>query len=641
MVGGGHEVNGQGVKMSVREACLEAGVKFVNYYRWKAEAARSQGCQEVKVVKPSGRKPKFTLSDDETRRLRFWRLVKGSIPLAVESAIAEARRTLNAEQRTANIEGDEYLKALRECVVSERDTGAKLTAANAEAMWRHWQDAVRRRKPCVWPLSVQRACRVTAAEEAEFRGKKHVTNERGTERRGGMIRTAEGELIPWYAGAIWESDDMSLNDPFRFYDAKEGREILGRQALFTIDAYSLHWLGCSHIGRDRDSYRAEDIATHFADIVDQHGLPLIWRIEKGRWDNNFIWGCVIGKDADGKDIRWGGLDAIIHIRDKHTSTGKANVENGFDLLQALMDHGFNGQTLSIGRTRSEFEMATREMLRSGRDDASLAKFWSISQSAEAVQRAMHLFNSRPKQRHNFNNELRVPAQLWAECVKRPCQAEQRWRFLPIKQKTTIKKGGVIDVKVAHYAQSFRFRVNGSTRCNSVQLDKGHEVLIAFHPGEAWQGCHVFNADTTARNREGFGFAERIGVADWMEDALQEDLHSASYSPGQVRAAAQVRREFRSLVAGTHFSGRRVSHAQDAHGNALSHMTNGECGMTNEPRPEPPPVKRSGGQAGKPADRSVRAPAEPVFRGRSRNVRPVSTGAEDFNEEEELLALTRH
>jgi len=609
----------------VRAACLELGCKFVNYYRWKAEAAKALIPSAPKEKRQAGRKAKFELSQEETRRLRFWRLVKGSIPLAVEAAIAEAR--------TGNEEP--YFTALRECIASDRDTGSRLSPETAGAMLKHWQDAVKAKRQVVWPLSVQRACRVTAAEEAELRGKKHVTNERGTERRGNMIRTAEGELIPWYAGAIWESDDMSLNDPFRFYDSKEGREILGRQALFTIDAYSLHWLGCSHIGRDRDSYRAEDIASHFADIVDQHGLPLIWRIERGRWDNAFIWGCKIGEDADGKDIRWGGLDAIIHIRDKHTSTGKANVEGSFNLLQSIMDHGFNGQTLSIGRTRSEFEGATREMLRSSRDDASLMKFWNISQSADAVQRAMHLFNTRPKKRHNFNNELRVPAQLWAECVKRPCLAEDRWRFLPVKMQATIKKGGLIEVNIPHYAQSFRFRVNGSSRCN-VQLDKDHQVLIAFHPGEAWQGCTVFNGDTSARNREGFGFGERIGVADWMEDALQEDLYASSYSTGQVKAAGQVRREFRSLVAGTHFSGRRVSHAQDQHGNTLAVQTGASTGTPPPPSEDDAPAKPRGRRAGLHLSDTT-----PRYRSATRRQVLVSTGGEDFNEEDELAALRAH
>jgi hypothetical protein len=271
------------------------------------------------------------------------------------------------------------------------------------------------------------------------------------------------------------------------------------------------------------------------------------------------------------------------------------------------------------------------MLRSGRDDASLMKFWNIAQSAEAVQRAMHLFNTRPKQRHNFGNELRVPAQLWAECVKRPCPAEERWRFLPVKMQATIRKGGLITITVPHYAQSFRFRVNGGTRCPGVQLDKGHEVLIAFHPGEAWQGCHVFNADTSARNRDGFGFAERIGVADWMEDALQEDLYASSYSTGQVKAAGQVRREFRSLVAGTHFSGRRVSHAQDAHGNTLAMQTGGQA----PERAEEAPAKGRESRAG------LEMEDTPRFRRATRSPVLVSTGAEDFDEEEELAAMRSH
>jgi len=55
----------------------------------------------------------------------------------------------------------------------------------------------------------------------------------------------------------------------------------------------------------------------------------------------------------------------------------------------------------------------------------------------------------------------------------------------------------------------------------------------------------------------------------MADALQEDLYATSYSPGQVRAAAQLRKETRTLIAGTPFAGRRISHAQDSFGNALT------------------------------------------------------------------------
>jgi hypothetical protein len=606
--------------LNLRRACAEMGINHNNFYRWTQQAAP---LQDPKPTLKKGRPVKFELTEGEIRRLRCWRLVKGSVPLAVESFIAEG------------LAGDAtgYFAALADALKSTKDKGERCRPELARDLRAHWEEAVNARRSVVWPLSIQRACRVTAQGQAQFRGPKAASAARGMERRGNMIRTDEGEVIPWYAGAIWESDDMSLNDPFRFHDAATGSEMLGRQALFTIDSYSLNWLGCTHVGRDRDSYRAEDIAGHFKSIVDAHGLPLIWRVERGRWDNNFIWGIPVGTTPEGETIRWGGLDAIIHVRDKFTSQGKANVEGSFDLLQALMDHGFNGQTMSIGRQRGEFEEATRQMLRAGRDKPdldSLARFWNIEQSAEAVAKAMNLFNSRPKRRHSFGNELRVPTDLWAECVKRPLPADHAWRFCAVKTKATIRRG-IIEVRAPHYPTSFRFRVHGSARMPNVHTDQGHEVLVAFTPSEAWAGCHVFNADRSARNREAYAFGEKMGVAEHMPDALQEDLYAKGYSPGANRAAAQVRKETRLTMAGTAFVGRRESHAQDSFGAQLTRAQGGEVAPTAATRSEPA-FQDEG--AALPGRDSQPAPAR-----RDRGV--ISTSFEDFtlDEDEETAALS--
>jgi len=612
--------------MPVRRACLEAGVKFVNYYRWKASAEQSQGLQEVKAVVKKGRKPLFELTEAETRRLRFWRLVKGSIPLAMECAIAESTQgdetpyfeALRAMQSGGEVVNETHRKA-RQSV----EGNAKLDEAKARALKAYWQKFVEARKVVTWPLSIQRACRVSEDEEAAFRGKKALQDRSGSERRGAFIVDEDGKRLPWFAGAIWCSDDMSVNDPFRFHDAASGSEMLGRQVLFTTDAYSLNFLGASHVGRDRDSYRAEDIARHFAELVDEHGLPVIWRVERGRWDNNFINGCIVPDevDSDGEDLRWGGLDAIIHMAVKFNSRGK-EIEGCFNLLQSLMDHGGDGRTLSIGRNRGEFEAATKLMLRADRDAEALAKFWNIEQSAEQVMQAMRLFNTRPKKRESFGNKAFTPAELWSQHVKRPCPQNERWRFMAVKTAARIWNG-LIEVKVKHYPTSFRFRVNGAGRIGGAQFVDGHKVMIAFDPHDAWAGCHVVNRDRSARNRDGWGWLERIGVADFMADAPQEDL-SGGYSPGQKRAGAQVRTEFRSIIAGTAFEGRRRSHAQDSLGNALAVRTG---------------AAETGGQE---CPRSLPAPTEPVRCGLSEGrltPRRVITQADDeFDEDEELEAL---
>lgn len=631
--------------LPLRKACAELGINHNNYYRWTADAAPIQAPKEKAK---RGRKTKFELGQADARRLRFWRLVKGSIPLAVEAFVSEGL--------TGNEEP--YFKALKACLENPGDTGHRCSPELARELHAHWQAAAQARKVVQWPLSVQRACRVTAAEEAQFRGDKAAHNEVGKERRGNLIRTESGELIPWYAGAIWESDDMSDNEPFRFHDAATNAEMTGRQVLATLDAFSLHFLGASLIGRDRDSYRAEDIADHFRDLVEAHGLPFIWRIERGRWDNNFIWGCKIGTDANGDDIRWGGLDAIIHIRDKFTSEGKANIEGAFDLLQALKAHGFNGQTLSIGRTRGEFEQATKTMLAGGRGDVqALAKFWTIEQAGESWDQVMQLFNNRPKKRQAFGNETRIPAELWAAHVKRPCPSDALWRFCAVKTQATVRKG-IIEVRAPHYPLSFRFRLHGGSRTPNVHCDNGHEVLVAFTPSRAWEGCHVFNADKSARNREGWEFGQRLGVAEYMADALQEDLAGEGYSSGQRKASAQVRRVTRLVLSGTHFTGRRVSHAQDSFGNQLTQASTTRSQATDplpQPAPAPTPTPiMSTPRTPEPAAAPARAstPALPASDRANlteteapqhrRVTRPqIETTAPDFDEEEELLALKQH
>jgi len=605
--------------MPVRRACLECGLLFVNYYRWKAQAkAVAVGWTIPREIVKRGRKAKFELLTEESRRLRFWALVKGSVPLAVEAAIAEA---------TSGDDGA-YFEALRGSHGDAGEKTVKLRPELARALMQHWQGYAQARRVVQWPLSIQRACRVTEDEKAAFRGRKALDSRSAPERRGAFIIDEDGARLPWFPNAIFCSDDMSLNDPFKFMDAATGAEMTGRQALFTTAAYSLKFLGCSHIGRDRDSYRAEDIAGHVREVVEAHGLPLVWRFERGRWDNNFINGCPIPgvTDDQGEPVRWGGLDAIMHVAVKFSSRGK-EIEGCFNLLQSLMDHGGDGRALSIGRNRGEFEKATRLMLRADRDADAMSKFWSITESADHVARAMRLFETRPKERETFGCKTFTPEELHATAVKRVCPQNEEWRLCAIKTAATIRRG-MVEVKVPHYPLSFRFRVHGAGRISGAHFADAHEIMMAFDPSEAWKGAVLFNRDKSARNRDGWGWLERIGVADHMPDVPQEDMRAEGYSTGQKRASAQVRKETRLMLDGTAFSGRRTSHAQDSFGNAVTVKTGSESAGASRGRR----VTSRGDELTAPARQAV------VSEGRVMSARVLSTAAEDFNEEEELAAM---
>ena len=119
--------------------------------------------------------------------------------------------------------------------------------------------------------------------------------------------------------------------------------------------------------------------------------------------------------------------------------------------------------------------------------------------------------------------------------------------------------------VNHYPMPFRFRVNGAS---DHYLEHGHAVLVAFHPGKPEQGCHVFNAETGTRNRDGLKFGELLLVAPIAEDAPQFSLSRDEQDAfaRRRRAAAAVRSEFRAIVPAGRVAA-RISTARDGRGNS--------------------------------------------------------------------------
>lgn len=523
--------------MDVGAACLRAGVARANYYRWKQDGeTRRLGDSEMKK---RGRPTLVELTEEEIRRLRYWRLVRDSVPLALQEFLRD------------ELCRPEIAQTVREI----------------------WTRALARHKRPSWPMSIRRALHVTEAERAVFRGEKAIREIEVTERRGNFIVLEDGSEWPNQPGTIYSSDDESENQPFRYFDPSTGTERLGRQSLKTIENASHKWLGFTHVGRERDAYRVEDIADHFRDVVSQFGLPLLWRVERGVWDNNWLFGveCDNGK-------RWGSMEDLFHVRQKFSSRGKADIEGAFNHSQDRRAHGPDGGVTSIGRKRGEFQQGTKEYLRAQAGDTTdLRKFWSIAESADAVAKALAEENLTPKQNYQQGNRFIAPDEVYGSPVKREVPADKWWLFSPIKKQAMVKQGA-IEIKVPHYATSFRFRVNGAE--GMPHLDHGHRVLVAFHPGHPEQGCHVFNNDESALNREGFGWSELIGLAEWLPDRPQEDLSGQGNFDGRKRERAAVRREFRAIVAGT-ARAMRKSHAQDNLGNTLR-TASGGSGMPVKP-----------------------------------------------------------
>jgi|GEM_PF-1941124 len=483
----------------------------------------------------NARPVKYELTRDEKLCLRKHHLERGSLPLAVEWFAKDKR----------------CLPATRALILDTMDAAAR--AGDIP----------------YWPDSIRRAGHVTEEEKAAFRGRKAMQKFETCDRRGLIWIGEDGSQNPLLPGTLFESDDMSSNEPFGYTDLETGGKQLGRQMLFSQDNYSAAWLGFTPVGRVRDAYRVEDIADHMLAIVEAHGLPGAWRLERGIWQNTFIDGLDVSELTGRKDETWGGLGALFTLIRAWKSKQKGGIESAFNFLQNLVSH----ESLSIGRERGEFEAATRDYLRAQGGNAGAAeKFWDIADCADAYVRACDYFNNRPKKRRAHGKKAVVANDLFRNAVRRDCPASELWRFLPVKREATVRQG-VLEFSVNHYPMNFRFRVNG-TPGSDLHLGHGYKVLVAFHPGKPEIGCHVFNGEMGPRNRDGHRFGAPLLIAPLAEDAPQFSLTRSEQDAFAMRrkAAAAVRTEFRAIMpAGRAAS--RISVARDGRGNSTEIVRN--------------------------------------------------------------------
>lgn len=512
-----------------------------------------------------GRKPVYDLTQDEADALR---------------AIVLARSTSGRHRVSLAIEEFPNHPA---CLPATADW------IRARLDWYRARD-----KRPQWPLSMRRAARVTAATEALFRGPRALAVAAPHIRRGDTWIDAAGQrraLAPFH---IFESDDVSINEPFRWRDPDTGHWLAGRQTLVTVDVGAAAMLGATCVGRPKDAYRQEDIADHFLDVCEQFGMPEVWRLERGSWAASFVRGI----EAEGLADRWGALDALWGVTHTLTARGKGLCEERFDMLQSLLAHTEGGTT--IGRTAGEFEAAARLMRRVGydrrrvegelpSDQAAVMRLWSIEDAADAVRRAMERANARPVERAMWSG-CRVPAELLRAASKgRAIPAAERWRFHPVKR-TAVVRRGAIEVRVDNYPQPFRFAVNGAV--HGLYLDDNYPVFIAFHPGRPQAGACIANRERGVRNRAGWGMGTIIHRAlPYLPDQPQVDLTTTSGARGAglgKRFAASTRADFRGVrdqldvyrahrgrqiaaeaLADNSASARRAE-ARDGYGNRVEH-----------------------------------------------------------------------
>lgn len=572
--------------LDVEVACRRAGITRPTYYRW-AKAEASGGLAGLHDGKPTGRPKVLALTPEETLGLRGHALLAGSMDGGVRRWMEDSARPATARQ------WPELNPASASTLAALEFIAAKALKAN--------------RRPS-WPAAVRDACRTTAAEDARLRGGKGLLSVTPSARRAMVWQDEAGETHQVLPGTIWESDDMSDNEPYRYFDAELNRETVGRQSLLTSDVFSHALLGMSKIGRKRDAYRVEDIADHLLDTVDAYGLPIIWRFEKGVWDNGLIYGIKAPATWGlGQDFRFGGIDEIVLVSQKHTSRGKGGIENSFRAYQDFQKH----KSTSIGAYRGEFDLAARYYRRAHQGQAeALRVFWPMLEAAAGAVEAMRQYNARPQERRSFAGKLVSPSELWSGHQPRPCPAEERWRFLPITRAITVRQG-VVEMQVDHYPVSFRFLIHGAA--DMPCLDHGHRVFAAFHPGRPEAGCMIFNGEVpgSPRNRDRLKLGQLVGTAEFWPDVPQEDFSGRADYGRQKRAAAAQRTEFRAAFAPGAGGLIQRSTAVDAYGRRAAELSRN---MPPAPGPEeetaPARTRRSGTAPAPRAERG-RAAADPV------------------------------
>lgn len=447
------------------------------------------------------------------------------------------------------------------------------------------------------------------------RGPKHAREFEPKARRGGFLQLADDTIIPMLAGSIYESDDMSVNEPFRFRDSAMGHHTVGRQSLFTLDTASNASLQFDLVGRARDAYRVEDIADHFLAVVEAHGLPLFWRLEMGSWASNF----VLGIHVEGMKERWGSLEDLFYLAHKFNSTGKANVEKFFDLLQRHMAH----LSTSIGRVRGEFEQPTKLMRQANNgQEAALARFWSITEAGNSIYDILNKHNVTRREYKKLKGIRATPSEVFANRENRPLDSDDRWYFMPVKKAASIRKQ-VIECKVPHYPTSFRFITTGNP--DFPILPEGYKVLIAFHPGHPEQGCYVFNAERGAKNIKTLPMAQSMGLIPQFWDVAEENLSGTSDYSQVSHGAAAIRKEMRTIIPAGTGPGTLKSIARDGLGNSLEMQTGGT--PISEPIKGKP--KKQRGSTPIPVPPSDRAPTAPVKMSRFNKINTTAKRAAEI------------
>jgi hypothetical protein len=362
-----------------------------------------------------------------------------------------------------------------------------------------------------------------------------------------------GERRPPKPGEVIEADDSTINFPVCVpWDLggdpcsdKFGVKVGRFQWLVSIDAARRFVTAWTYVMRPRSSYRGEDTLALMRAHCHQHGIPLVWRFEKGVWKSHLVQHAVKLMGS--------------HLHTVWSPHQKPFIEGLFNTLWTKLSVHF--PDADVGRFRGESEEASRVLVacQAGHQDPR-QRFPMLKTAVAAFEEVIRERNNTP-----VNSDIGswVPAEAWAarslEHV-RHFDSKFDWIFAPYAREWTVY-GAQVGGKIRLFEDL------------AVPFDFAADWLL--HYDGARVRCHFDPAEPDCRATivliEGFNHhkaGEIIGEAPQVNSIAgyarlvlgrAADPENASWIARQQSAAA-LRRELRAIVPSG--SGFRASEERD-------------------------------------------------------------------------------
>jgi hypothetical protein len=314
-----------------------------------------------------------------------------------------------------------------------------------------------------------------------------------------IVNSESGEKQFIRGGDVVEADDATINMPVcvpwpmrgcpcsERYEVKVARY----QWLVSVDVGSRKVLAYSYTARPRSSYRAEDILALLRAGIRQHGIPRIFRLERGAWESHLVRNAIQTVGA--------GRIAV------HSPHCKPFIEGLFNQLWTKLSYHFPDS--QVGRFRGENKAACDLLTacQAGHQDPR-KHFPMLADVLGAFDQVIAEHNSHLVISDNYGRW--IPNERWANDTAArplaPLNPASDWIFSPFVRTWTVRGhnvGGKIPlmegVSIPHeFSAPWLLEFHG------------HKVRCHFDPSEPQCAATIVLAQAVGNHRAG----EVLGAA---------------------------------------------------------------------------------------------------------------------------------